>query len=1003
MDGSSELRSRSTLDGRHDAAIAAARLQFERATRRATSSIEDLDRRGASAAGWLVEALPGYEIGSEIHRGGQGVVYRGVQRGTRRDVAIKVLRDGPFGGPRERARFEREIQILGSLKHPNIVTIHESGSSPHGFYFVMDFIPGKSLDAHVSETRPGIREVMALFGRICDAVHAAHLRGIIHRDLKPANIRVDQNGEPHVLDFGLAKICDEDGSAAGLLTVESKTGQFIGSLAWASPEQLEGRPGDIDIRTDVYALGVVLFHILTERLPYEIGANIREVIENICHADPPAPRSIRAEIDHEAEAIVLKCLGKEKAHRYQSAGEIARDIERYLAGEAIEAKRGSGWYVFSKQIRRHRLAVSIAAVMIAVVSAALVTSLAFWRQAVRERDSARLATAAMEEARDEARQQETIAASVTRFLTNDVLLKLDPYDTRGEELTAHELFESAARELEHGAFSEQPLVEFEVRTILGLVNLWWSDFTPAESQFRSALEIARRELGDEHEKTLRTLSRLGMTLSRQGKLLEAEPLLRQALDTQSRLRGDDDPATLLARSSMAGWYLDANRPAEAEALYQNVLEARTRLQGPEHPDSLAVRSKLAGALVEQGRYEEAEPIFAESIRLKRRVHGDRHPETLLELMHFATALHFLGRFDEAMPMAKEAYEGLRYRMGDGHESTQSALIVLANLNHAKGDMPTAETLYRTALQHHREKGSGAYQVIEILVRLAAVLTAQGNPTEAEGFVREGLAVLDRVGGNPNDRLRLLSNLVNVLGEQGKSAEAIAPAEECLELGRKLFGDDHPTTVVFMNNHAFALMGAGRSSEAEQQFREALEMKQRLGGDEDSLTLVMKHNLALVLVKQGKRDEVESLLREVLDGRRRLSGEDDQFTLKAVHALATELRDQGRLDEAEPLFREALARSERAWPNGHYLVEHFRRGLGVCLTAMKRFDEAEPLLLLSQKRDLDLLREGHPDHVEAIEKLIELYEAWGRRASADEWRARLSARDDAAAESEPGSR
>lgn len=307
------------------------------------------------------DAFPGYEVVREIHRGGQGVVYQAVQKATTRKVAIKVLHMGPFGGSKGRTRFEREVAILAQLEHPNIVSILDSGitSESHGkqCFYVMDYVSGQTLDGFLakSASRP-IQETLALFLKICEAVNAAHLKGITHRDLKPSNIRVDHNGEPHVLDFGLAKIVTgETMQEAEHLQMMSMTGQFIGSLPWASPEQAEGSPSKIDIRSDVYSLGVVLYQLLTGgRFPYQVIGNMRDVMDNILRAEPARPSTVRKQINDEVETIVLKTLQKERDRRYQSAGELAKDIRRYLAGEPIEAMRESGWYLVRKTVRRHK-------------------------------------------------------------------------------------------------------------------------------------------------------------------------------------------------------------------------------------------------------------------------------------------------------------------------------------------------------------------------------------------------------------------------------------------------------------------------------------------------------------------------------------------------------------------------------------------------------------------------------------------------------------------------
>lgn len=350
------------------------------------------------------DVFPGYEILHEIHRGGQGVVYLAIQKATKRRVAIKILHEGPFAGASGRARFEREVQILGQLNHPNIVGIHDSGVTTNGsFFYVMDYISGRPLDdliegktgipvpQHHSGSGHGSRsgrktgaskgatagawavdDVLRLFIKICDAVNTAHLRGVIHRDLKPSNIRLDQRGEPVVVDFGLAKVAIAGGGVAVESPAMTMTGQFIGSLPWASPEQAEGSPDAIDVRTDVYSLGVILYQLLTGKFPYSVVGNMRDVLDNILRAEPARPSTVGRRVNAEIETIVLKCLAKDRQRRYQSAGDVARDLERFLAGEPIEAKRDSALYVLGKTLKRHRLTAGVFLAFAGLISASAV-------------------------------------------------------------------------------------------------------------------------------------------------------------------------------------------------------------------------------------------------------------------------------------------------------------------------------------------------------------------------------------------------------------------------------------------------------------------------------------------------------------------------------------------------------------------------------------------------------------------------------------------------------
>ncbi len=332
------------------------------------------------------DSIPGYEIVREIHRGAQGVVYQAIQKTTKRKVAVKVMREGPFASTRERKRFEREVEILGQLNHPNIVSIIDSGEASGCFYYVMDYVPGQALDQFMSAAPRTVDETLALFGKICEVVNSAHLRGVIHRDLKPGNIRVDPDGQPHVLDFGLAKIVGSEITGVSHPEVMTMTGQFIGSLPWASPEQAEGVPEKIDVRTDVYSLGVILYQMLTGgKFPYQVIGAMRDVLDNILRALPERPSSVRRQINDEVETIVLKALSKERDRRYQNAGDLGRDIHRYLHGEPIEAKRDSGLYILRKMAGRHKRSAGVAmAFLLLIIGFGIVMSVLYAKAKAEE-------------------------------------------------------------------------------------------------------------------------------------------------------------------------------------------------------------------------------------------------------------------------------------------------------------------------------------------------------------------------------------------------------------------------------------------------------------------------------------------------------------------------------------------------------------------------------------------------------------------------------------------
>lgn len=391
-------------------------------------------------------AIPGYEIIREIHRGGQGVVYEALQLSTKRPVAVKVMKQGPFATIADRARFEREVETLSRLNHPNIVAVHDAGVVSGVHYFVMNYVDGDALDDAVAAMRTrgeaSIAAIVDLFVKVCDAVHAAHLRGIIHRDLKPSNIRVDRAGEPHVLDFGLAK-----STGVEMDTAMTRTGQFVGSLPWASPEQIEGIPGKVDLRTDVYSLGAILYQLLTGSPPIDIGSNLRDALDRIMFREPQRPSVVLSSsgglrLDDELDTIALKCLSKDRDRRYQSAGELARDLRRYRAGEAIEAKRDSAMYVLRKTLRRYRLRVGVAAAFLVmlIAFAALMTVL-YRRSTQLEREAKMAATSVTELLGRSSVEQGRMAgmlgnlAEAERLLWRELLVHRD-FDGQPDRLNA---------------------------------------------------------------------------------------------------------------------------------------------------------------------------------------------------------------------------------------------------------------------------------------------------------------------------------------------------------------------------------------------------------------------------------------------------------------------------------------------------------------------------------------------------------------------------------------
>jgi serine/threonine protein kinase len=338
------------------------------------------------------DSVPGYDLVELIHRGGQGAVYRAVQRSTRKSAAVKLFPPAPSKDCIDRERFQREIDALSRLDDPHIVSIRDSGSVGPIRYVVMDYVAGASLEDYVQNKKLPLREILLLLAKISKAVHFAHQRGIIHRDLKPGNILVTPNGDPRILDFGLARVIQDESHGTAPLSPVTITGQFVGSLPWASPEQARGDSRTVDVRTDIYSLGVILYQLLTGKFPYNVAGTMRAVLHAIQNVEPTKPRSLRREVDDDVETILLTCLQKDPARRYQSAAELTSDLDRYLSGRPIQAKRDSTWYVLRRTIGRHRvLFAGTSVVLVLMIAYAITTTTLLGRARTAERKNAGLA------------------------------------------------------------------------------------------------------------------------------------------------------------------------------------------------------------------------------------------------------------------------------------------------------------------------------------------------------------------------------------------------------------------------------------------------------------------------------------------------------------------------------------------------------------------------------------------------------------------------------------
>ncbi|MBX3363889.1 MAG: serine/threonine protein kinase [Phycisphaeraceae bacterium] len=682
------------------------------------------------------DTFPGYQVLKEIHRGGQGVVYQAIQQATKRKVAIKVMHAGPFATASDRRRIEREVEILAQLDHPNIVAVLDSGESAGSFFYVMDYISGKPLDEYVRTTNLSQRQVVELVAKIADAVNAAHLRGVVHRDLKPSNIRVDAGGEPHVVDFGLAKVTTGSSRGGDHGEPMTLTGQFIGSLPWASPEQAEGSPDRIDLRTDVYSLGVVMFQLLTGQFPYEVVGTMRDILDNICHTEPRRPSTVRAKISDEIETIVLKCLSKDPTRRYQTAGELARDLKRFLSGEPIEAKRDSGWYVLTKTLKRYKGATAAGVLMLLLIILFGAVMAAMYRRESVAREQAVQAQIQLDDANTQLGR-----ANRDLALTNDRLqdANTDLAASNKELAAALERAELAERSASVKAAQTGQVRDLIKRILIAGDPARAGGQDPLVSTVldRAAQDVGRQTLDPEVEGEIRHT--LGQAFFSIGKWAQAERELRHALRAYAKSRDIDLRAAARAKIDLAIVLKNLGAREEAEAIYQEVIDERTQSAGVDDVLRRTALANLGALLRESGRTDEALELLREEWEYSRRQFGVSSERTLRLKGQYGRALSAAGKHEEAVTICSQVVTEMTLALGADHVDVGTAHAMLASAYKQAGRLPEAESAYAEALRVLRiSLKPDNPSLVSTLMDYAISIHDQKRYVEAEPLIREAI-------------------------------------------------------------------------------------------------------------------------------------------------------------------------------------------------------------------------------------------------------------------------
>ncbi|MSU51738.1 MAG: serine/threonine protein kinase [Opitutus sp.] len=869
-----------------------------------------------------------YKLLQAIGEGGCGTVFMAEQEEpVRRRVAVKIIKLG-MDTKEVIARFEAERQALALMDHPNIAKVLDAGATEAGRpFFVMELVRGIKIPDYCDQHNLSTEERLKLFSHVCHAIQHAHQKGIIHRDIKPSNILVTVNdgvAVPKVIDFGIAK------ATLGRLTdktVFTAFEQFVGTPAYMSPEQAEMSSLDIDTRSDIYSLGVLLYELLTGRTPFEtkalLQAGLDEMRRQIREVEPPRPSarlstlekatlSTTAEHRHtdapklinlisgDLDWIVMRCLDKDRTRRYDTANGLAMDLQRHLNHEPVVARPVSAAYRFRKLVRRYRLVFAgAAAVAVALVLGIMVST---W-QAVRANRAERTA-----------QSEAAIAKAVNDFLVTDLLrqadsrAQADAKTAPNPDLKVREALDRAGEKV-GTRFESQPLTEAAVRDAIGSAYTGIGDYAKAALHHERALQVRKRSLGAEHPSTLTAMNNLGTAYYFLGKDAEAGALYAQTLEIRKRVLGAAHPDTLESMFDLASAYSHQGKYAEAGALYTQTLELGKRVLGAEHRLTLSVMGNLAAFYGSQGKHAEFEALNTQLLEIRKRVLGAEHPNTLQSMNNLAFAYRNQGKYAEAVALYAQTLEMRKRVLGPGHPET-----------------------------------------INVMGNLGEAYSLQGRHAEAVAILAEAWEISNRVLGVEN-RSALFSGwlLSRAYDAQGKHAEAAALQAQTLASAKRVLGA------------------------------------------ENSLTLLVMSDLASTDEHLNDLPQAELVYREVLASRLRKEGADSTSAATARANLGRNLLAQQKFADAVPALRAALAISETKLPDGWLTFDNRNLLGGALAGQKKFVEAEPLLVSGYEGMKQREAKMGAPNKArlkEALERLVRLYTDWGQPEKAAAWQQKL---------------
>ncbi len=703
---------------------------------------------------------------------------------VKRLVALKIIKALRYDTS-ALARFDLERQALAIMDHPAIAKVFDAGSTAEAQpYFVMEYVPGVPITQYCDEKRLSASERLLIFTRVCEGVQHAHQKAIIHRDLKPTNIlvvEVDGKPLPRIIDFGLAKAISQQPPGGTLVT---RAGGLVGTPGYMSPEQMDPLVADVDTRTDVYSLGVVLYELLTGAVALDAqqweSKPFHEVLRQVQEEEPTSP-STRLSNDPAAAAvaekrstdprqlantlrgdldwITLKALDRDRARRYGTPAELAADLGRYLRNEPVIARPASVAYRTKKYIQRHRFGVAAATAAALLLIAFGVMQAIELRRIKRERDR---------------------ADRVTKFMTGMFKVS-NPSEARGNAVTAREILDRSSKDIETG-LRKDPELQAQLMETMAQTYAGLGLYGRAQDLIEHAQAIQNSMFGERNRETLASESYLAQLLRAQGHLPEAEKVLQNTIAAQRQVLGPNDPDTLASMDRLGYVYANEARHTDAEKLFRQTLNAERKVLGPDDPQTLSTLNELAEILTPQGRYKDADQIYGELIAAQKRTLGPDHPATLLSMSHAAENLEEEGRFPEAEKMYSDVIAAQRRVLGPEHPQTLRAMMMLAVTMMKEGHYAEADKLQSQIIEiKTRVLGPTHTSTLQSMEMEALGLSREGRYADSEKMFRDVIETAEKTN-QPATVAEAWYNFACAEAARGRTDEAFADLNHAIENG-----------------------------------------------------------------------------------------------------------------------------------------------------------------------------------------------------------------------------